>query len=101
MEAKETRGARFQNTKRKKELDGPGCESKWFSQVSILAPSGLDEVVGLRWVCPEFCFGVAVRSEQVPIGGKRVDVVQVQAPQGRWWEGRSRDKRHREIRKSG
>lgn len=71
---------------------GRGVKSKWFSRLSILAPSGLDEVVGLRWVCPEFCFGVAVRSEQVPIGGKRADVVQVHAPQGKRWEGRGRER---------
>lgn len=75
---------------------GPGCEGEYSSsQVSIMAPSGLDEIVGLRWVCPEFCFGVAVRSEQVPIGGKRADVVQVHVPQGKrlGWEGRMAETR--------
>lgn len=68
------------------------------SQVSILAPSGLDEIVGFRWVCPEFCFGVAVRSEQAPIGGKRVDVVQVRACTTGRIGGRDagRDKRYTE-----
>lgn len=81
---------------------GRGVKSKWFSQVSILAPSGLDEVVGLRWVCPEFCFGVAVRSEQVPIGGKRVDVVLSACTTGQEVGGREqRQEAQREIRKSG